>query len=79
MSCEAHNFVFNVTDENKTFAIAISGCCEAPERSDKLSELLELYENDIKLHVRKVFERRHLLETSGLTYHLGAIKQNSPK
>ena len=57
-SFEATNSVFNITDENNTFSVSISGHWEtktAEKTIDEKNKLLELRsQNGIELHVEQV-------------------------
>ena len=68
-SCETTNSVFNVTDENNSFSIAIPGHLNsksAGKTIDELNKLLELRsENDIELHMQQFEKRGKKLEMLG--------------
>ena len=65
-SFEAHNSVFIITDENKSFSISILGRWRISDSlieriNDKLKILLKLSsQNDIELHVKEVEMSKYL-------------------
>ena len=68
------NSVFNITNENNSFSIIISGHCEnksAEKAIDEINKLLEL--KPFELHVKEVIERGHQIIIGDKVYNLSGF------
>ena len=76
-SFEATNFLFNVTDENKSFSNTTPSFWtpeDGEEVINNLNELLELRsENHIELHVKKFEKRGTRIEIENSVYNLAGF------
>ena len=66
---EAQNSGFRIIDENNSSSISIPGDGEEPQTFDKLSDSVNVYKNDIKLHGKEATEGGNSIETSDFTHH----------
>ena len=76
-SFECTNSVFNITNENNSFSIIISGHYSSKDDEitiERLNTLLERRsENGIELHVEEVKHRGHIISLGGEQYKLSDL------